>query len=274
MVAVESPTSYGLLNVIEQLGLRAIGIPTDPQRGISIEALELAFQQWNIKACVIIPNFSNPLGVCLSDEHKQRLLGLAVRHNVAIVEDDVYGELPLRGVRLRPLKSWDRGGLVYYCSSATKIISAGLRVGWLVVPKAFREKARYSQYVRTVSVQTHGQLTLADYFGKSNIDRHLRSISRKYARKSAHLTYLVETLFPPDTKISRPLGGFVSWLELPDQIDTTELMNDALNEGVSFAPGTLFSAEQRFGNCLRLNSAVTWNRRTERAIARLAQLIY
>lgn len=271
-VAIESPTYYGLLQVIEGLGLKALEIPTDPVHGISVEALTLALERWPVAACVLIPNFSNPLGVCLSDERKQALLRLLSAHKVPLVEDDIFGDLPFSGPRPRPIKSWDREGLVYYCASQSKTIAAGLRVGWLV-PGQQQERAEQLQFLDTVSVSSTAQLALAHFLRSGQYDRFLRQHRSAFAQAVARMTDRIAQLFPPDTRVSRPAGGFVLWVELPGKRDTTELMEQALAKGVSFAPGSLFSASGKFGNCLRLNCAVRWDARVERALLALARLL-
>lgn len=271
-VALESPTYYGLLQVIESLGLKALEIPTDPVDGISLDALALALERWEIAACVLIPNFSNPLGVCLSDARKQALLKLLSQHQVPLVEDDIYGDLPFSGKRPRPIKSWDREGLVTYCASSSKTLSAGMRVGWLV-PGHDNKRAEALQYMNTVAVSTPSQLALAHYLRHGHYDRYLRQVCAEHARSVARMTDRVTQLFPPQTRVSRPCGGFVLWVELPGQIDTLALSERALEAGVSFAPGALFSASGKFGNCLRLNCAVHWDARVERALLTLARMI-
>jgi len=275
-VALESPTYYGLLQVIESLGLKALEIPTDPVTGISLVALEQALERWPIAACVLIPNFSNPLGVCLSDQHKQDVLRLLARFQVPLVEDDIYGDLPLAGPRPRPIKSWDLDGLVYYCGSSSKTLSAGLRVGWLV-PGSFREndraRADYLQYMNTVAVSTPAQLALAHYLQNGHYERYLRKVCAQLAMAVARMTDRVTQLFPPQTRVSRPAGGFVLWVELPGAVDTTVLMEHALAIGISFAPGALFSASGKYTHCLRLNCAVHWDARVERALVALARLL-
>lgn len=272
-VAIESPTYYGLLQVIESLGLKALEIPTDPEDGISLEALTLALERWSVSACVVVSNFSNPLGVRLSDTRKQALLKLLSKHKVPLVEDDIYGDLSLSGPRPRPVKSWDREGLVFYCASSSKTLSAGLRVGWLVTPEHHREKAQYLQFINTVSVATPSQLVLARYLERGHYDRFLRQLCGEHARGVARMTERVTQLFPQQTRVSRPAGGFVLWVELPGEVDTSELMEKAITQGVSFAPGPLFSASGKFANCLRLNCAVKWDNRVEQALVALSRLL-
>ncbi len=275
-VALESPTYYGLLQVIESLGLKALEIPTDPVHGVSVEALEDALGRWAIAACVLIPNFSNPLGVCLTDARKQQVLAVLNRHGVPLVEDDIYGDLPLTGPRPRPIKSWDTNGLVYYCGSSSKTLSAGMRVGWLVPGSRHPQEgpsADYLQYMNTVAVSTPSQLALAHYLQHGHYERYLRQVCAEHALAVARMTDRVTRLFPPQTRVSRPAGGFVLWVELPGAVDTIDLMEQALARGISFAPGALFSASGKYGHCLRLNCAVHWDARVERALEVVAGML-
>jgi DNA-binding transcriptional MocR family regulator len=271
-VAVESPTYYGLLQVIESLGLKALEIPTDPVTGISLDALDMALERWPVAALILVSNFSNPLGVCMSDERKQALMHCLNKHKVPLVEDDIYGDLPFNGRRPSPIKRWDTQGLVYYCSSSSKTLSAGMRVGWLV-PGAQFEKARHLQFINTLSVNTPSQLALAHFLQHGHFERSLRNSASEYAKAVARMTDRVAQLFPRETRISRPAGGFVLWVELPGEQDTLGLMETALDAGVSFAPGEMFSAAGKYNNCLRLNCAVRWDARLERGLIVLAKLI-
>ncbi|NNC22543.1 PLP-dependent aminotransferase family protein [Salinisphaera sp. USBA-960] len=273
VVAVESPTYYGLLEVLEQRGLKALPIPTDPQTGISLELLEKALKRWNPRAIAVIPTISNPMGVTLSEEKKRMLVRLAEKYETPIIEDDVYGELVASGRRSRPLKSWSQSGMVYYCSSATKTISAGLRVGWVLVPPERREEARYQQYLASVSINTSAQLTLANYLSTANIHRHMHIAAQGYKRCRRGFVAQLEAKLPASVSISRPHGGFLIWVELPEYIDTSELLSCALERHVTFAPGELFSPDGEFKNCLRLNSALESNKVATRGIDILTELI-
>lgn len=272
VVVLESPTYYGLLQVIESLNLKALEIPTDPIEGISLGALDLALERWPVAACVLVSNYSNPLGVCLSDARKVALLELLTRHQVPLVEDDIYGDLPFSGPRPRPIKSWDTKGLVYYCSSSSKTLAAGLRVGWLVAGRN-HQRAQYLQFINTVCVATPSQLALAHVLEKGRYQRLMRQVGAQHAQSVARMLARVVQLFPPKTRVSRPTGGFVVWVELPHKINTLDFVDAALEAGVSFAPGALFSASGKFKNCLRLNCAVRWDQRVDRGLMALARLL-
>lgn len=273
VVAVEAPTHYGILELLEHLGLKALPIPTDPAYGISMNALELVCQQWSVKAFIVVPNFSNPLGFCMHDACKKRIVDVAQRYNVAVIEDDVFGELRESHHRPSPIKSWDQEGHVYYCGSVTKTFGSGFRVGWLAVPQRKVQRAREAQYAYTVTVDMHAQLVVAKLLETGNIDRFLKHVSVSYNRRTATLASRVEDSFPTGTRISRPRGGYLLWVELPGDIQTADVLDEAIKKGVSFAPGRLFSVDQQFENCLRLNACEFNSRSAEKALIRLAKLI-
>lgn len=272
VVAVESPTYYGLLQIMESLSLKALEIPTDPITGISLEALELALDQWPVKACVVVASFGNPLGACIPDEKKQQLAQLAKDKQLMLIEDDVYGELCHQQSRPTLLKSYDLDDNVIYCSSFSKTLSPGLRVGWV----ASHSKARqleYLKYVLNFSSANPGQLAIAQILESGQYDRYLRQVRQQYANATQRLVNKLFQLFPAGTRITQPSGGFVVWLELPGKIDTVTLANNLLDHNISIAPGSMFTNGQKFGNCIRLSAACKWNENVELALVKIAEMI-
>lgn len=272
IVAVESPTFYGLLQVIESLSLRAIEIPTHPREGIALEALQLACEQWPIKACIAVPNYSNPLGYCMSDLRKQALVELINRYQIMLIEDDIYGDLGYGQQRPSTVKSRDSEGRVLYCSSFSKSLSPGLRVGWLV-PGALYEKTEYLKYVTNLATPTLAQLIVAEVLEHGGYDRYLRRARQQYRQAVERMTAAVGAYFPPGTRITQPQGGFLLWVELPGKIDAITLTQQALALGISIAPGPIFSATQKYRNFIRLNCAVDWDERINQALVRLGQMV-
>ena len=270
-VAVESPTYYGTLHAIRALGLRALEIPTHPETGISLEALEMALDEWPVKACVLTPNGNNPLGTVMPDERKAQLLSLLAAHEVPLVEDDIYGDLIYAPVRPKAVKAWDREGRVLLCSSVSKTIAPGLRVGW-AVPGRYLEQVKHLKLVTSMATATLPQIAVAAFLA-SGYERHLRSVRAAYRQRRDQLMELVSRHFPPGTRVTRPSGGFVAWLELPRKQDSVELYRAALAEGISVAPGPLFSARERYRNFIRLNYAHAWDARTSAALGTLGRLV-
>ena len=274
IIAIESPTFYGLLQVIESLGMIALEIPTDPQHGISIPALELALEQWSIKACVLIPNFSNPLGSLMPDNNKKALIKLARRHLLTLIEDDIYGDLGYSGERPASLHSFSNNKLdtVIYCSSFSKTISQGLRIGWMVLPEKLYQRAEYLKYVTNLAAPTLPQLALADFLAQSGYERHLRQVQSRYSQQVNLFTHAISKYFPEGTRVSHPQGGFVIWVELAEEANSLELSHRMLSKKVSIAPGQIFSASQKYHNCIRLNCAQPWSAEVEKALITLARI--
>ena len=273
VIAIESPTFYGLLQVIEALGMRALEIPTDPQAGISLGALELALEQWPVKACVLTANFSNPLGSLLPNDKKKRLVELTLKQGVVLIEDDIYGDLGFSGDRPRTLHSFTdaRAGNVIYCSSFSKTISQGLRVGWMVLPERYYERAEYLKYISNLATPTLPQLALTDFLQNGGYERHLRQVQARYARQVNLFIYAISKYFPSQTRVTQPKGGFVLWVELENFEDTLQLSHRMLDHNISIAPGQIFSASQKYRNCIRLNCALPWNAALEKALLQLGR---
>ncbi len=271
VVAVESPTFYGLLQAINYLGMKALEIPTDPVEGLNLGALEMALEQWQIKACVAVSNFSNPLGYCMSDGRKAALVDLLERYQVPLIEDDIYGDLGFSGDRPVAFKAFDTQDQVLYCSSFSKTVAPGLRVGW-VFSHQYREKIEFLKYVNNLSAPTLSQRALAHYLQHANHDRFLRRVRSQYQRQVHRMLDLITHYFPTGTRVSQPKGGFVIWVELPIQVNALELYRLALEARISIAPGQIFSARQKYEHFIRLNSAVQWSTRVEAALKQLGQL--
>jgi len=272
VVAIESPTFYGLLQAIETQGLRALEIPTDPDEGISPQALALALDEWPVAAALLMPNFGNPLGHCAGNARKQALVSLLEARGVPLIEDDVYGDLAFNGRRPWAAKAFAAHGGVLYCSSFSKTLSPGLRIGW-TAPGRFRDRVAYLKYAASAATPTWPGYAVSDFLERGGYDRYLRRARSDYAQAVDRVGRAVTRHFPAGTRQTRPQGGFVLWLELPAGVDALTLYRQALAEGISIAPGPMFSPAQKFRPCLRLNCAQPWDTRLERALKRLGELV-
>ncbi len=271
-VAIESPSFYGVLQAIESLGMKALEIPTHPLKGISLEALELATEQWPIKACVLTPAFSNPLGYCMPDDKKEALARLLEKKDLPLIEDDLYGELGYGPSRPRTIKSWDQDGRVMLCSSVSKTLEPGLRVGW-TSPGRYFQKIEHLKLVTSMATATLPQVAVADYLENGGYDRHLRSMRSQYRRNRDICINLIARYFPEGTRVTRPEGGFLAWVELPGNADAMTLYHQAMAQRISITPGPLFSPKNRFRNHIRINYALDWNEGREQAIEKLGKLL-
>lgn len=271
IVALESPAFPGLLSALELLELKAIEIPTDPVTGISLDGLKLALEQWPIAACIVVPNHSNPLGCRMTDARKRQLVAMLAAADVPLIEDDIYGDLPFSGERPRPAKAFDDTGHVLYCSSFSKTVSPGLRVGW-VHPGRYHEAVMQQKYFTNIATSTIPQLAVAHFLEQGGYDRYLRSVRSRYQESVERLRSAIERFFPEGTAVSRPVGGVVLWVELPDRRSGTEVYHRARAAGISVYPGKMFSTGHKYEHCLRLNAANPWDRTLEQALQKLGDL--
>ena len=271
-VAIETPFYFNFIQLIAELGLKALEIPASPRGGISLEALDYALtsNQGEVKACLVIPNFNNPLGSLMADEDKQKLVGLLAKHQVPLIEDDIYGDLPLSGKRPSVAKSFDTAGNVLLCSSFSKTLAPGYRVGWIAAGR-YQERIEHGKMISGVATASPTQLAIGEFLATGGYEHHLRTLCRHYSRIVPMMAAAISRHFPERTRVSRPQGGFLLWVEMPHQVDALKLYEAARTCGISIAPGHLFSLEGKFSNCIRLNAAC-WNSCIEAAIVTLGRL--
>ena len=200
-------------------------------------------------------NYTNPLGALVPDDHKRRLVELATRHKVPLIEDDAYGDTGFDGRRPASLKAWDVHGWVLSCGTLSKTLSPGLRVGW-VAPGRFYSRVMHLKLVTSIGSTTLSQLAAAEFLQNGGYDRHLRKLRRSYRDHVRTISDAVRQSFPAGTRLSRPCGGQFLWVELPQPADTIAMFEQAWDAGVSFAPGPMFSPSGGYRSFLRLNCSV------------------
>ncbi|MFF7706532.1 aminotransferase class I/II-fold pyridoxal phosphate-dependent enzyme [Pseudomonas sp. NPDC007930] len=270
IVAVDSPSFFGSMQTLQGLGLKALEIPTDPLTGISVQALELALEQWPIKVIQLNPNCNNPFGYIMPEANKRALLTLAQRYDVAIIEDDVYGELAYDYPRPRTIKSFDSDGRVLLCSSFSKTLAPGLRIGW-VAPGRYLERVAHMKYIGSGCTAPQAQLAIADFISAGHYDPHVRRMRHQYQQGRDEMTAWVRRYFPAGTRVSRPRGGFMLWLELPEHFDSVALNQALKGQNVQIAVGSIFSASGKYRNCLRMNFASRPTAQIEDAVRKVGQ---
>ncbi|MDP9602484.1 UNVERIFIED_ORG: DNA-binding transcriptional MocR family regulator [Variovorax paradoxus] len=271
-IAVESPTYFGLLHTLEVLGLKALELPTDPARGVDIAALARLLGKEPVAACVLSSSFNNPLGSAMAEADKRSLLGLLSEHSTPLIEDDVYGDIHFGRDRPKPFIALAQGaGKVIYCSSFSKSLAPGYRVGW-IVPGAYSQQVLARKLAFSLCSPVLPQVAVAEFLASNAYDIHLRRVRRVLEENLTRMVRAIEASFPPETKVSRPAGGFMLWLELPKQFDSRALFEEALEHGICFAPGDVFSASRRFRNCLRLSAGHAWTERIDAGVRRLGKL--
>jgi DNA-binding transcriptional MocR family regulator len=271
-IAVESPTFYAMLHAIERMGMRALEVPTDAREGMDVEALRGILSRQRVAACMVMPNFQNPLGFCMPDVRKQELVALLSEHDIPVIENGVYNELYYGDSHPTSLKTYDRKGLVLQCSSFSKSLTANFRIGW-ALPGRYTAQVEKLKFLNTLTTPSLPQLAIADYLQHDGFDRHLRQVRKGHAQRARMMAAAVQRFFPPGTQVSEPQGGYVLWVELPGGVDAMQLYARALERKITVGPGQMFSARGSFPNFIRLNYSYPWSKDTEEALRTLGRLV-
>ncbi len=271
IVAIESPAFYGCLQAIEALRLRAIEIPTLPGQGADIAALARILDRHPVRACWLMTNFQNPLGALMPEDRKKELVKLLEKHTIPLIEDDVYAELYF-GRRPKPAKAFDRSGLVLHCSSFSKCLAPGYRIGWVAAGR-FATALQRRKIMSSLSASIPAQDAITLYLREGGYERHLAGLRRALASQQASALDSLSRHLPPGFRVLRPEGGYFLWIELPPGHEAIGIHGRALEAGFSVAPGPLFSAKRQFRNCLRLNYGHEWSPAFDAAVRKLGQIL-
>ncbi|WP_256006727.1 aminotransferase-like domain-containing protein [Pedobacter deserti] len=261
-VAMESPVSFGMLQLAQALQLKVLELPTNPETGVDLNALEDAMKSGKIKACLLISNFSNPLGSCMPDKHKRTVALLSEKYQVPIIENDLNGDVYFGSHRPKSCKTYDESGMVLWCGSVSKTLAPGYRVGW-TAPGKFKEKVLRMKLYHAISCTTITQEVIAGFLETGRYESHLRKLRHSLHANLLKYSTAISAYFPEGTLTSHPTGGFVLWVELPGDINTLELHEKALARKISFAPGRIFTMQNQYDNCLRLNYGLVWDQKLE-----------
>lgn len=273
IIAIESPAYPGMLELIESLGMLALEIETCPVDGVSLDALQRALKSHPVRACMFSSSVNNPLGCVSSDRHRQEMVEILEEHDVPLIEDDVYGELVFDGPRPKPAQFFSRKGQVLTCSSFSKTVAPGYRVGWLL-PGNYLDISRKLKRAISCSSGLLTQLTLSEHLASGDYDRHLKRLVPVLKQNAGRMTAAVERSFPANTGISAPKGGSVLWIELPRSLDSEELFNAAIKECISIMPGDVFTAGRRYRNFIRLSFGHPWSEAIDQGIETLGRLVH
>ena len=272
VIGIESPTYFGLLQLLRAQGLQAVELATSAETGVRIDALRDTLRQHKLRACVLSSSFSNPLGFTMPEADKLAVLRLLRQHRATLIEDDVYGDLHFDAVRPPPFKALDRHDNVLYCASFSKTLAPGYRMGWIDAgPRV--DQVIEAKFSTTLCGPVLQQVALAEYLACGGYDHHLRRLRRLLAGTMQRMAHEVALTFPAGTRLSRPRGGFVLWVELDKRVDTRALFLAALEQGVCLAPGAIFSATGQHGHCLRLSGGQGWSPRLQAGIGVVGDLV-
>ncbi len=270
-VAVESPVYFGILQLAQSLGLKVLELPTHPCTGVEVDALKKALERNQVKVCLLISNFNNPLGSRMPDEHKQEVVRLMELHNVPLIEDDIYGDVYFGDSRPLCCKSFDESGIVLWCGSVSKTLAPGYRVGW-VAPGRFKEEVIRRKIFHSISSTTLTQEVIANFLENGRYENHLRKLRQALHTSCLQYIRAIAEYFPEGTKVSHPDGGFVLWVELDKKADTIALYEKAVRQKISFAPGRIFTLQPQFNNCMRLSYGLRWSDRLDDTLKQLGKL--
>jgi len=270
-ILAQDPCYYGIMQTLEYLNLKVVTIPCHSDTGIDVADVEAACDKFDVKACVLVANFNNPDGACLNSEKKRQLAELASKRKLPVIEDDLYGDIFFHGNRPDTIKTYDKNGWVMYCSSFSKSLVPGFRIGWCAPGKFAYEVARLKS-MHNGPVCNFTQRALHQLLASGLYERHLKKFRVELQKNLLRTMHLIEQHFPEGTKISSPFGGLVIWIELPPNINTVNLQDEAFTRGISYAPGEIFSANGDYQNYLRISFCRLWDTKTENALIRLGEL--
>lgn len=271
VVLLETPTYYGLLQAVAALGLRIIEVPNRPGSGVDAASLAALLAQHPVRAAVLVPNFNNPIGSRTDDAAKRVIVAECAARGVALIEDDLYGELAYSGERPAPLRRYDESGGVITCGSFSKVLASGLRVGWALGGRWSAELVR-AKCFSSVATATLPQLAIADYLAQHDFDRALRRLRRGLATNALRYRDAIARHWPAGTRVSEPAGGMALWLELPAGVEGQALFEAALTQGIGTLPGHLFSSRGEYREHLRLSCGLPWDAKIEDALRALGAM--
>jgi DNA-binding transcriptional MocR family regulator len=271
-VLLESPTYFGMLQAVEHLRLKVVEVPNRPCVGIDVDAVRAAVRTHKLAAALLMPNFNNPVGSLTPDDAKRELVEVLGGAGVPIIEDDLYGDLHFGSARPRSLRAFDDAGWVISCGSVSKTIALGFRIGWAVSPQFHTDISR-AKFFSSGGCATLQQRVLARYYASGGYDRFMRGVRTQQAANAQHFMDAIARYFPADTRVARPAGGVVLWLELPEKVDGAELFSSALASRIGISPGMVFSAKGDYRNYIRLSCGMPWSPTIDRALEKLGKLV-
>ena len=271
-VALENPTYPGALSVFCGGSSKYFSVPVG-ENGIDLDVLEDVLSQRRVKLIYVVPSFQNPTGATMDSESRRRLLRIAERSRVPIIEDDIYRELRYDGPDLPPLKALDNHGLVIYISSFSKVGFPGLRVGWIAAPRIVIDHLNRVKQRSDLHASLLAQAAIHEFAKRGLLAKHVKRVRKGYVERRDAMLEALEKYFPEEAKWNRPQGGMAVWVRLPDSLNSRQLLPQAVENGVSFISGEHFYASSAQQNMMRLSFTMAEPRSIEEAIKRLGVLM-
>lgn len=271
IVILETPTYHGLLQAVAAHGLRVLEIPNRPGVGIDPAHARELLERHAVRAALLIPNFNNPLGSLTSEAAKRELVAACAAHGTIVIEDDLYGELAYSGQRPSPMRRYDDGEHVVVCGSYSKMLSPGLRVGWMTGGRRTAELLRTKSF-STVATAALPQMALIDYLARHDMERGLRRLRRALADNAQAYRQAVLEHWPDGSCVAEPAGGLTLWVELPERVEGQALFEAALAAGIGILPGHLFSNRGDYRHHVRLSCGYPLDARMSAAMRSLGEM--
>jgi len=272
-VAIETPTNFGFLQLLKELGLMVIEVPTDPRFGVDLDELEKIFARNSIKVCLLVPNFHNPLGAMMPEDHKKRLVEMIHEFEVPLIEDSISSELYFGNKRPVPLKAFDRQDLVITCSSFSKTLAPGLRIGWVLPGSRLKERIQNLKAAISVTTSTLDQFLISQFLASGGYERHLRRLRNSLKKQIIRTAFSIQQHFPPDTRLAIPTGGTLLWVQLTPKVDGLKVYQKALDENIAIIPGVVCSNHRQFKNFIQISCGAPFTSREEKGIKTLGKIV-
>ena len=274
VILVESPTFVHCVEIFEMFQARCIGCETD-EHGLVIEDVERKIREYHPKMVYVIPTFQNPTGKTLPADRREKLAELGGKYDVIILEDDPYRELRYSGEALRPIKAYDKTGHTVYANSLSKIFSPGSRLGYVYADRAIIEKLFDAKTATNSHTSMVPQILCAEFFARGYYDAHLKNLCAIHRERRDAMMAALKRYMPEGTKWVFPDGGLFSWVELPGDIDTTEMLTEAANYKVAYIAGAGFFAGNtgEGKNCMRISYGNVSPEKIDEGMRRLGELI-
>lgn len=273
VVICESPSYLGAITAFNSYKPRYVEVNMDEDGIIIVELEEALRENPNTKFIYTIPDFQNPTGRTLSLERRKRMVELAEKYGVLIVEDNPYGNLMFEGNRLPAIKSFDKNGHVIYLGTFSKIFCPGLRIGWVCADKEILEKYVGVKQSLDLNTNTMAQREVSAYMKKFDINENVDKIKKVYKRRRDLMVNTIKKEFPDSCKYTQPSGGLFVWVTLPESMDASNVLKRALDEKAAFVPGIAFYANGGKKNNFRLNYSSMSDENIVEGIKRLGKVL-
>ncbi|HEC88470.1 MAG TPA: PLP-dependent aminotransferase family protein [Thermoplasmata archaeon] len=277
VVMVGLPTYLGAINAFLAYGPKLVGVPLD-ENGINVDLLEEKIKELKsrgekIKIIYTVPTFQNPAGVELSEDRRKRMIEIAEKYDLLIVEDEPYSMLRFEGKMLKPIKHYDKEGRVIYMATFSKILSPGIRLAYVIASEELSRKMIIAKQSMDLCTPTFTQIIAYHYIKNGYIEKHIPKIIEMYRRKRDIMLESMEKYFPEGCRWTKPRGGMFLWAELPEKINTKEMFDEAIKEKVAYVHGKAFHVDGSGENTMRLNFTNPADDAIEEGIKRLAEVI-